>query len=268
MIHLDQTRLDAILDGSLAPDHARHLRRHLQAPCATCDAFLEQSTLDITTLARLLAAQEALSAPSEQGLSQAEKQADWESIRVALPDAGISPTRKKGVVLLGTFVAMAAALLIFLLPGGPYSGIKGDASAPPEIQVKILAGREEGGQVRHLQRLQDGATVPANQTLLFEIETDRTTARYLFVVEGDGQLTRLYPPEDTAARLDPPGSRPVSQADAWVVLDVADMSGPLTLVGAASMQPLDMQRGIIQPWRRHQQGDGVAYDTLTLELTP
>jgi hypothetical protein len=64
------------------------------------------------------------------------------------------------------------------------------------------------------------------------------------------------------------GSRRVGQGEDWVALSLDDVQGPLTLVAAASVVPLDPGAEIIGPWQAQAPHALVDYDTLRLEIAP
>jgi len=163
---------------------------------------------------------------------------------------------------------MAAALLVFIHDPQPYDGIKGDLPAPPEVHLRVVAGRQSGTDFELTGRLADGDRVAQDLTLLFELETDRLGARYLFVVDGQGTGTQLAPPPGTLPEVEAAGSRRVEQDGSWVALDLGDMQGPLTLVAAASVLPLDADADVMRPYEAGQRPAWLDYDSLSLELDP
>ncbi len=277
MKHLDPRTIDAILEGSLEPERARILREHLATPCEICEAALEEHGVGLEALLRLVEADEALDQPVEAPLSALERAALWQSVEADLPDRSAAPFvrprwhRPAGYVV--AVLAMAAALLVFLRPPQPIDGIKGPgagetAPAPPSLELRVVAGRVEDGAVRLDQRVVAGERLGRHQLLLFELEADRTAARYLFVVDGAGVTTQLSPAPGQVPVLQPAGSQRVGGDEAWVVLDLVDMRGPLTILAAAAALPVDATSEILRPWQAQEPRAWVAYDSLQLELEP
>jgi hypothetical protein len=277
MIHLDPGTIDAILDGSLDPAQARALREHLAQPCERCEAALTEHSLDLEGLLRLVEAHEAMDGPVEQPLSPLERAALWQSIESDMPATGAAPRRRPAWRLPAgaavAVLAMAAALLIFLRPPQPYDGIKGpgdgDTSpAPPSLELRVVLGREVDGTVELERRVQQGEVLARDAFLLFELEADRLAARYLFVVDAEGAVTQLAPAPGAVPALQPAGSQRVGAEGGWVVLDLADMQGLITVVAAASSLPVDTTSEVVRPWQAQQPRDWVAYDILKLEVAP
>ncbi len=277
MIHLDDALIDALLDGSLEPERARALREHLARPCEPCQQALEAHGLELDTLLRLVEAEEALDEPVEQPLTPLERAALWQSVEADMPQprAALPPRRGWRMPTLATVaLAAAAALVLFLrLPGpdDPREGVKGpeiEALAPPALELRVVTGRERAGQVELGRRVAAGETLARDELLLFELETDRSSDRYLFVVDGQGAVTPLAPAPGEAPALAPPGSARVASRGGWVVLDLLDMQGPLTIVGAASSLAVDPILEVQQPWQLDRRRSWVSYDSLIVELAP
>ena len=277
MIHLDPRVIDALLDGSLEPAEARALREHLAEPCEICQQALMEHNIDLDGLLRLVEADEAMDEPVEVPLSPFERAALWQSVEGDVPARREAPRvrprwhRPAGAAVV--VMAMAAALLIFLRPPQPYDGIKGpgdgDASpAPPSLELRVVQGREVDGSVELERRVQQGETLAKDAFLLFELEADRLAARYLFVVDGAGVVTQLAPTSGAVPALQPAGSQRVGGEDGWVVLDLADMQGPITVVAAAASLPVDATSEVVRPWQAGEPRSWVAYDSLKLGVGP
>lgn len=118
--------------------------------------------------------------------------------------------------------------------------IKGTGQIPPEIRMQVAKGREgEGGAFELDGLVNDNATLLPTDTLLFELRTEREAYRYLFVLDGEGEITWLLPPADRAAVREAAGSRRVTVDRAYVALGLSDLTSPLQIVSAASSAPLD-----------------------------
>ncbi len=283
MTHLTPALLDSLLDGSLEPALAGELLRHLEQPCDACQQVLKEHSIDIDGLLRLVEAQEAMlddepldgAAP----LSVLEKNALWQSVEGDLPVEGRRPVARPRWRLpaggAAVLVAMAAAFLFFFHqpPMDPTQGVKGPGDvdvlpAAPEVELRVVTGREVDGRVELDRRVRDGERLPKDLFLLFELEVDRSAARYLFVVDGEGRTTQLSPAPGGVPELSAAGSERVGQGGNWVVLDLADMQGPLTLVGAAASIAADPASEVVVPFRMGEARSFVAYDSLMVELAP
>ena len=259
MTHLDRERIEALLDGSLDPRSARALADHLRAPCPDCERAAEEHGASLDLLSRLCEAAEA----APQALSDGEREAIWGGVAPA------QPTRWRRPATAATALfALAAALLLFLRPPAPGGLEKGGEVVAPAVELRVVAGRVEDGRFAAERRLADGARVGGDATLIFELETDRLAARYLFALDGSGRALQLLPRPGAVPAVEPAGGRQVWQGGDWVVLALDDLQGPLTLVSAASILPLDPQLEVLRPWQAEEPRERVGYATMTLELGP
>ena len=282
MTHLTPDLLDALLDGSLEPGLAGQLRRHLEQPCDACLQVLREHSIDVDGLLRLCEAQDALAdgdpLDGAAPLSLLERDALWHSVEGDLPVRDRRPVARPrwrvpagGAVVL---LAMAAAMLLFFrTPHDPYQGVKGPGDpealpAAPSVELRVVTGREVEGKVELDRRVLDGERLARDLFLLFELEADRTAARYLFVVDGRGQATQLSPAPGRVPQLTAAGSERVGQDGNWVVLDLADMQGPLTLVGAAASIVADPASEVVVPFQMGEGRGFVAYDSISVEIVP
>jgi hypothetical protein len=276
MSHLDAATIDAVLDGTLEPGQARLLHEHLASPCEACQQALLEHGLDLDTLLRLVEAAEGLQEPVEVPLTGLERAALWQSVEADLPTPAAAPRRRAGWRLPAAgavVIALAAALVLFFRAPDPSDGIKGaregdQLPASPELELRVVSGREVDGRVVLGARLASGTSMARDGLLLFETEVDRVAARYLFVVDGAGVVTQLSPAPGLVPSLQPAGSERVGGEGSWVVLDLADMQGPLQIVAASTVLPLDFEREILRPWRVGSTHPWVSYDSLLLEIGP
>jgi hypothetical protein len=274
MSHLDPRTIDAILDGSLPTSQARELMVHLAQPCAACEQALAEHNIDLEGMLRLCEATEGMADSVAAPLSELERAALWRSVAEDMPVPGAAPAprpRWRMPAGVAVVLALAAALLLFFRPPPPDEGIKGPDAAvpsPPALELRVVTGREVAGAVELDRRVGDGETLARDLFLLFELEADRVAARYLFVVDGQGDVTQLAPAPGAVPTLEPAGSHRVGGLDGWVVLDLADMDGPLTIVAAAAALPVDASREVMGPWQADEPRGWVAYRTLELELAP
>lgn len=271
MTHLDPALIDAILDGTLDPAQAAPLRAHLsQDPCERCAAALEEHGISLEALLRLV---EAAEGDETAPLSQLERAALWQSVEADLPVRERAPVRRAAwrmPAVAGAVIALAAALALFFRAPDLPDGVKGDPTspAPPAVELRVVLGRQQGERVELDRRVGEGEQLERDRFLLFELEADRLAARYLFVVDAAGQATQLAPAPGALPTLQPAGSARVGSAGSWVVLDLVDMQGPLTIVAAAAVLPVDTPSEIIRPWQAGEPRAFVAYDTLTVGIAP
>ena len=261
MSHLDPQRIAAILEGTLPPEEAAFLRQHLAAPCTRCEEALNNGP-DLDTLLRLV---EAEGAPP---VRLPDRDRSWQVVRAALPMG----RGHRAAWWVGAALAAALALIVLrpqvaTPPDHLADGIKGATTAMTTVQLRVIVGHEEGGRFALDSRLAGGEVVAHDQTLLFELETDRPAARYLFAVQSNGTVLLLAPPEGEPATVSPAGRSKVEAGGQWVALDLADQRGPITLVAAASPSPLDLQREVIDPWLAGDHPRGLRYDSLSIVVS-
>ncbi len=275
MTHLDPTTIDAILDGSLDPAQASRLREHLEQPCEVCERALDDSGFELDDLLRFVEASDILDPSLAEPLSAVERDALWQDVRAELPDATpaarVRRPRWRAPAGIVVAFAMAAALLLFFRQPDPYDGIKGDGEAvpaPPELELRVVVGQQEGSRVDLGRRVGAGEQVASSELLLFEIEVDRPAARYLFVVDGAGEVVHMAPAPGAVPELQAAGSAPVGVGGSWVVLDLVDVPSPITIVAAASTLPVDAVSEVAGPWRSGEHRSWVAYDSLVVEIAP
>jgi hypothetical protein len=290
LAHLNRLLLDALLRGDATglPADLSALKRHLEAGCSDCDAILAGGP-DLDTLLRLLEAQEALVAlearPEDrfgaehqegQALSTMEREALWERIQSGerRPLGDVAEERVSGrswMHFLPPAVGIAAVAVVGVLwlrasPEGPPSsdaGVKGDG-ASPEIQLSVVAGRDAGGSFELDRRVTDGDHLPSSDTLLFELATDRSSARYLFAQDENGRVTFLLPPPAAKARMEEPGLRRVQVDGRWVALDLGDLAGSVRLVAAASSTEIESVDAAVIVFWDHARPAGFSSQALSL----
>lgn len=286
--HLDPARLDALLEGLLPPEETRRLRAHLAVDCPTCAAALGDGP-DLDLLARLLDAEAAPPSPPPADLwDRIAEEAPWAHplavVRraplapsplapspVVTSPVATSPVARSPIVRAARrwwpalALAAAALLAVPFIPSGdpPLDGVKGPEIAP-EVHLRAVVAASDGGALSPTGRVADGDHLDPRATLLFELETLRPSARYLFVVDAAGVTTWLSPTDGRAPAVEPAGRRRLGSAGAWVALDLSDLTAPITLVAAASPAPLDPRTGVLGPWLRNERPEGVAFDTIGL----
>lgn len=261
MSHIDAPTLELLLEGSLSKTQAQRALAHVAGGCEQCQALLERQGPDLDTLARLVEAEQAAPAAPPADL--------WSQVEAGLPQP--QPVRRgPRLVAWGAALAIAAALILAVLPRvGPDqpSGIKGPGDVvAPSVQLRVVAGRLETGGFELERRVQQGEQVRREHTLLFELSTDQASARYLFVLDGQGQATLLAPTGTAGAQ--PAGPRRLEEDGQWVALTVDDMVGPLQLVALAGPAVASPQDDLLTTWRQGRLPAGFGVAVLELEIAP
>jgi len=258
VIHLDSDRIAAILDGSLPAAQARWLADHLAGECPVCERALQDGP-NLDLLFRLLDAADA--PPVAPAVS--ERQRIWAGVEVSLG----ARTRWRLPAAIGSLLLAASVLLLIRVAPVSEPGIKGAEEAAPEVHLRVVAGRTGDGSMDLERRIADGDRLTADHLLLFELETDRSSARYLFAVDGTGRVDQLVPSPGKDALVEPPGRRRVADLEGWTALGLDDLQGPVRLVGAASTQPLPADE-VIGGWLEQRPPVGVGFDVETVEIAP
>ncbi len=267
MSHISPDRVNALLTGEAPVEELRALISHLESGCEDCDKLLEDR-LDLETLAMLVEAQEGgPTAPDAQ-----ESEAIWAASAPQRP-ANRGVWTGVGVVLL--LAAAAAVMFTGVLAPNPRfdvdEGVKGTDRTPVEtpvdVELRVLVGvtTEDGFSLEG--RLEEGATVDAQSTLIFELDANQFAARYLFAVDADGTSTQLFP-KRAESRVEKAGRRRVLSGRDWVALGLEDWSGPITLVGAVAKPPLPADEVIDTFGRNEKRSAELAFDVLNAVVEP
>jgi len=274
--HLTPERLEALLDGSLPEPERRALVAHLSDGCARCEEVLGDG-LDLDTLARLLEAESA----SPEPLDAATRAAGWAALEAEVEDTEMAasprPSGRRWGAGVGTVLALAAAVVLFVWFSGPEpspeTGVKGPVVAvAPEVHLRVVAGHVGTERFDLDRRVVAGDRVDRGATLLFEIETDQRAARYLFAVDprypaDAGRVNVLTPPDGQIPPIEPAGRHRVAWRDGWVAYDLDDAPPEVTLVGAASAVPLDPM-DVVSDWLEGRPPPEVGYEAIAVEVSP
>lgn len=261
MSHLDPSLIDAILDGSLPEDQRAGLIAHLSEGCATCEAACADGS-DLDALARMIDLLDA----DPVAPTALEADAIW---RGAAPKAAVAPRPANRVLWLAlplVLVAAAAVVVAFIVPHPADQTEKG-VMAAPEVHLRVLAMRSVDGRYLPEGRVVDRTSVQSDRTLLFEIETTRAAARYLWLVDANHRITRLWPASGGTAAIEPAGKSRPTVGGEDVALALSDLNGPIRVIAAASTVPLDAAADI-EPYVDGGGLSGVGYDAITLTVTP
>jgi hypothetical protein len=147
------------------------------------------------------------------------------TVEVVQDAAGKRTGWPRWLVALAPATALAAAALFLLVaprhPPEDYVGVKGGLALTIFVQAP-------GGA----QALADGAQVPANAALRFQVRPKQPCRLWLVSVDSTGQVSRLYPPAgEGGAELSQPGPLP-----GGAILD--GRGGPERIYAVCTSQPL------------------------------
>jgi hypothetical protein len=272
MTHLNPARIEQLLDGSIDPLVAQALAAHLSEDCEICAASLTHEP-DLDTLVRLLDAVTAEPAipPLPVGV------AIWKQIDDKL-DAPVAKKAAQGqrrkrwfIVAAVAAVAACVALVPVLLPStnngdNPgWDGKKGGVPAPM-VDLKVLIGNATETGFIPGRRLGQGDMVTPGDTLVFELKVSADAARYVVVMNGDGEPYWLYPQPGTAATIQPAGQDYLKSGDEWIAFQVDPDSGPLTLIAGASLEVLDSPSQILTLLQNRAPHKTVGLQALSVQV--
>jgi hypothetical protein len=257
--HLTPERLRSLLEGTLDDPQRGRLLAHLNQGCEACSRVLEHET-DVDLLERLLLAEQA----PAMALEPWERQAMFDGLEPAHSQA--PPRGRRTLPLL---FALAAALLLVVAVFGTreasWDGVKGDPLfSAAVLELRVVHGHMDGDRFELDGRVEQGQQLASNAALLFELESDRAGARYLFAAGADDQITWLAPVGSPA--LSPAGSSKVMDGEDWTALEVSDLVPPIRLVGVLAEEPLPL-KDVLGAWRAGG-SDHVRIAHLTVGVAP
>jgi len=259
MSHISADRVDAVLSGEAPVAKIRQWIAHLEDGCEECEQLID-GQIDLETLALLIEAEEA----EPVAPAAAEAEAIWRQ------SAPRNPANRRVWAGVGAVLLMAALALIAFTgvigpQDDPLEGVKGVDGVAPEVALRVLTGVTSTGGFDLRGRLERGATLDQQTTLIFELQTNMDAARYLFVVDSEGKTTVLFPTGDPA--IEEPGRRKVATGADWVALDLEDWNGELTVVAAASTSPMAPAE-VTRLYSHSKHPAGLSYDLLTAKVVP
>jgi hypothetical protein len=280
--------LTALLEGGgfLAFHQLRALRRHLESGCPSCNAFLAAEGQDREAFVRMLATQEAVSAPAETESAPPgdAQEAFWNDFtaRLAAPpeehpsearsrkqarnedsknvaSAGKRPTVLKGPSLLFRLrklaavvggLSAAAMIWLYVRP----------TQAPPQSALPEPVLRVGNAADPSLGRANDFP--PGAGPLRITLDGEAGTWGYLFVID-EGHSTRLWPEAPEKTRILPDG--PAGHGTAAVTFQRRRSDQAVEIVAAVSDTELDPDV-VIEDWRDGR-NDRAVFTTYDLAPT-
>ncbi len=167
-------------------------------------------------------------------------------------------------------MAAALALVVWTVVGQPpsdWDGVKGvESIAAAGLELRVVAGHTGAEGFVLDGRVLDGQQVPRAATLLFELETDRESVRYLWAVDADERVTWLAPSTGAVPRVHAAGRARVLDGDDWSALDLVDMVPPIRLIAALSAEPVP-PADVLAAWRSGG-ADTLRFTQITVRVAP
>lgn len=238
MTHLTERTYGLLLQGSLPPEDARTVARHLEEACAVCEEFLASRPTADAADGLVERALDALVPAGGRG-------SDLEFAQIERRLRGEAPARRREPRRIAS-AALAAAVLAAGLAGlvaprtpperPAWDGWKGAPARAIPVRLRFVVVRPGLGGTPSLERGVPGQIVPAAASLQFQIEAGRPAHAALVRVPSRGA------PEPFWSERIGEGSSAVTLAGAPAAYPLAGLGGPQRFVLLASDEPLDAGR--------------------------
>jgi hypothetical protein len=265
--HLDEERLQALLEGRLDPEQEAALARHLaeEGECRACEEFLGGLDESVegqlfSVLERSLRARDLPAEANRRILETVASKRPQISRAILLPAAGFA-----FVVLV-----VLAAVFWFSAEEGEGARIKGDPAGGVRVELSlglVEAGRDGAVEVR---RVASGSVVSLKSRLVFGVNTDAPCYLYLVRVGPDG-LEVLLPDYFGEPLRHPGGSYTPMAGSQPAAYDLEGNAGTQHFAAVCSKGPLaspkDLQPLADRLWGAGDRLDVVSYDVVTLQVS-
>jgi hypothetical protein len=234
-MHLDDHTYRELLAGTLRPELARELARHLEKACERCERFLAERP-----------GADALDGRADANLARLAPAGgagnDIEFARI-LRTAAESPRGRRRLVpaMAAAAAVLAAGLAGVYLAHGPrherpvWNGLKGTTSEGVPIRLRFLVVDGAGGTPA-LEKGVSGQAVPAAASLQFQLDLGRAAEVALVRVPARGAPEIFYRERLGSGRVD------VGLGGAPAAYPLAQLAGPQRFVAIASDEPISPDR--------------------------
>lgn len=264
--HLNQERLQALLEGRLKPEQEAALARHLaEGECQTCEEFL--GGLDESVEKKLFIILDRSTQAAD--LSVEAQQQILETVsskRPAIPRMVLIPAAGFAFVAL-----LALAVVLWFSAGeGGETRIKGDQAGV--VRVELSLGLVEAGKagVVEVRRVASGAAVSLESQVVFRVTTDAACYLYLVRVGPDG-LEVLLPDYFDEPVRHPGGPYTPMAGGQPAAYSLSGNAGTQHFAALCSKSPLaslkDLQPLAEHLWGAGERVDVVSYDVVTLQVS-
>jgi hypothetical protein len=262
-VHLDEKRLQALLDGKLQPEEEAALARHLAAgECQTCEELL--GGLDESVEKKLFEILHRTASAGELSPEANRKILESITTKRPVPRAILIPAAGFAVV------ALLVLAVVFWLPPEEGTRIKGDHDRVVGIELSLgLVEPAKAGTVE-VRRVASGAEVSQQNLVVFRVTTDAPCYMYLVRVGPDG-LEVLVPDYFDEPIRHRGGAYTPSAGSNPVAYPLAGNTGAQHFAAVCSKGPLasveDLQPLAEHLWGAKQAVDVVSYDVVTLRVS-
>jgi hypothetical protein len=236
--HLTERTYDLLLQGSLPPEDARTVARHLEEACAVCEEFLASRPTADAADGLVERALDALAPAGGRG-----NDLEFERIERRLRGDGPAPRRepRRSAAAVLAAAVLAAGLAGLVAPRTAHErpvwdGWKGAPARTIPVRLRFVVVRPGSGGAPSLEKGVPGQVVPAAASLQFEIEAGRPAHAALVRISSRGA------PEPFWSERVGEGRSPVTLAGGPAAYRLAGLDGAHRFVLLASDEPLDAGR--------------------------
>ena len=238
MTHLTERTYRLLLQGSLPPEEARDVSRHLEEACAVCEEFLASRPAADGADGLVERALDSLAPAGGRG-----DDLEFRRIERRLRGGAIAPRRRprRVAAAAAAAVVLAAGLAgLVLLRAGPerpaWEGLKGGSAGRLPVRLRFIVVRPSAGGAPALEKGVSGQAVPSAASLQFEVEAARPVQAALVRLSARGA------PEPFWSERIGAGRSPVTLAGGPAAYPLAALEGPQRFVLVASEDGLDPVR--------------------------
>lgn len=265
-VHLDEERLQSLLDGRLKPEQEAALARHLaEGECPTCEEFLSGLGESVETklfqiLARSTQARDLPVEANQRILETVSSKRPAIPRMVLIPAAGFA------------FVALLALAVVLWFSAGEGAGTRIKGDEPGVVGVELSLGIVEAGKdgAVEVRRVASGSAVSLESRVVFRVTTDAPCYLYLVRVGPDG-LEVLLPDYFDEPLRHQGGSYTPTAGGNPAAYPLEGNAGAQHFVAVCPRNPLaelkDLQPLADHLWKAGERVDVVSYDVVTLQVS-
>lgn len=259
--HLNEERLQALLDGRLKPQEEAALAGHLaEGECPTCEEFLGglEQRVEERLFSILDRSTRAADLPAEA------------SRRIVETLSSRRPTVPRAILIPAAGFAVATLLVlavIFSVPSGEGTRIKGGEAGIVRVELSLGVVEPAKAGTFEVRRVASGTEVNQQNLVVFRVTTDAPCYMYLVRVGPDG-LEVLVPDYFDQPVRHRGGVYTPTAAGNPVACSLSGNAGTQHFAAVCPMRPLasleDLQPLADRLWGAGKPADVVSYAVVTL----